>query len=142
MSPKLYHESRIAFGTSQCNESIMKTSTEMKNSRMDDNDLNSMEEQKRLFQSTNRNSQTRRNVLHSLPYNLLLFGGMSSFNPKMSNRANAAESSSKDTIYITGKAPKVPGQQAKDKNDLSGTKKDPKFLRSIAECKVILIVFK
>ena len=39
------------------------------------------------------------------------------------------------TIYNTGKAPKVPGAKPKDKNDYSGTKKDPNFLRSIADCK-------
>lgn len=45
----------------------------------------------------------------------------------------AAEAS--NTIYISGKTPKVPGAKPKDKNDLSGTKKDPNFLRSIADCK-------
>lgn len=41
-----------------------------------------------------------------------------------------------DTIYITGKAPQVPGQKpAKDKNDVKGTRKDPNFLRSISDCK-------
>ena len=47
--------------------------------------------------------------------------------------AQAAEE--KKTIYISGKAPKVPGAKPKDKSDLSGTKKDPNFLRSIADCK-------
>ena len=46
----------------------------------------------------------------------------------------AAEVSEK-TIYMSGKTPKVPGAKPKDKNDLSGTKKDPNFLRSIADCK-------
>ena len=40
-----------------------------------------------------------------------------------------------DTIWLTGKAPKVPGQKPKDKSDVSGTRKDPKFLRSLADCK-------
>ena len=39
------------------------------------------------------------------------------------------------TIYNTGKAPIVPGAKPKDKNNFSGTKKDPNFLRSIADCK-------
>lgn len=39
------------------------------------------------------------------------------------------------TIWITGKAPKVPGQKPKDKNDTKGTRKDPNFLRSISDCK-------
>jgi hypothetical protein len=39
------------------------------------------------------------------------------------------------TIWITGKPPRAPGAKAKDKNDVSGTRKDPSFLRSIADCK-------
>jgi hypothetical protein len=39
------------------------------------------------------------------------------------------------TVYLTGKAPKVPGQKPKDKSDTSGTRKDPKFLRSLSDCK-------
>lgn len=40
-----------------------------------------------------------------------------------------------DTIFKTGKAPIVPGQKPKDKGDVKGTKKDPSFLRSVADCK-------
>mmetsp|Transcript_5219 Transcript_5219/g.7865 ORF Transcript_5219/g.7865 Transcript_5219/m.7865 type:complete len:176 (+) Transcript_5219:145-672(+) len=40
-----------------------------------------------------------------------------------------------DTIWKTGKAPKVPGQKPKDKGDTKGTKKDPAFLRSISDCR-------
>jgi hypothetical protein len=39
------------------------------------------------------------------------------------------------TIYRTGKAPVVPGEKPKNKDDTKGTKKDPNFLRSIADCK-------
>jgi hypothetical protein len=39
------------------------------------------------------------------------------------------------TIWITGKPPRVPGAKPRDKNDVSGTRKDPSFLRSIADCK-------
>lgn len=39
------------------------------------------------------------------------------------------------TVYKSGKAPIVPGQKPKDKNDTSGTRKDPNFLRSISNCK-------
>ena len=46
--------------------------------------------------------------------------------------ANAEE---ERTIWLTGKAPKVPGQKPKDKGDYSGTKKDPSFLRSLSDCK-------
>jgi hypothetical protein len=31
--------------------------------------------------------------------------------------------------------PNVPGQKPKDKGDVSGTKKDPRFLRSLSDCK-------
>jgi hypothetical protein len=40
-----------------------------------------------------------------------------------------------DTIWITGKMPIAPGQKPKDKNDLTGTRKDPNFLRSLSDCK-------
>ena len=40
-----------------------------------------------------------------------------------------------DTIWLTGKSPKVPDQKPKDKNDVGGTRKDPKFFRSLADCK-------
>jgi hypothetical protein len=46
--------------------------------------------------------------------------------------ANAAEAT---TVYKSGKTPIVPGQKPKDKNDAKGTKKDPDFLRSIADCR-------
>lgn len=51
--------------------------------------------------------------------------------------ANAAPNSSdqKDTLWLTGKEPVVPGQAPRDKNDVKGTRKDPNFLRSIADCK-------
>lgn len=47
--------------------------------------------------------------------------------------ANAAEK--EPTIYKSGKAPIVPGQKPKDKNDVAGTRKDPNFLRSVSACK-------
>lgn len=39
------------------------------------------------------------------------------------------------TIWNSGKEPKVPGKKPRDKNDTSGTRKDPSFLRSISDCK-------
>ncbi|KAL7521773.1 hypothetical protein ACHAWX_006454 [Stephanocyclus meneghinianus] len=39
------------------------------------------------------------------------------------------------TVWKTGRAPEVPGQKPKDKGDTRGTKKDPNFLRSVADCK-------
>ena len=47
----------------------------------------------------------------------------------------AAENTSGDTIWLTGKSPMVPGQKPRDKNDVKGTKRDPNFLRSISDCK-------
>lgn len=39
-------------------------------------------------------------------------------------------------IWKSGKQPIIPDAKPKDKNDTSGTRKDPDFLRSIATCKV------
>ena len=47
----------------------------------------------------------------------------------------AANAEEEKTIWLTGKAPKVPGQKPRDKGDTTGTRKDPKFLRSISDCK-------
>ena len=48
---------------------------------------------------------------------------------------SAIAEAEENTIWLTGKAPKVPGQKPKDKNDPKGTRKDPNFLRSISDCK-------
>ena len=40
------------------------------------------------------------------------------------------------TIWRSGKTPIVPSQKPKNPNDVKGTRKDPSFLRSIAQCKV------
>lgn len=39
------------------------------------------------------------------------------------------------TVWLSGKPPRVPGAKPKDPNDTSGTRKDPRFLRSISDCK-------
>jgi len=39
------------------------------------------------------------------------------------------------TVWLTGKAPRVPGQKPRDKNDVRGTRRDPNFLRSVSDCK-------
>ena len=39
------------------------------------------------------------------------------------------------TIYKSGKSPIVPEGKPKDKNDTKGTRKDPDFLRSVADCR-------
>mmetsp|Transcript_13011 Transcript_13011/g.17898 ORF Transcript_13011/g.17898 Transcript_13011/m.17898 type:complete len:183 (+) Transcript_13011:132-680(+) len=46
-----------------------------------------------------------------------------------------SEAAEEATIWKTGKAPIVPGQKKKDPKDVSGTRKDPSFLRSISDCK-------
>mmetsp|Transcript_20443 Transcript_20443/g.26355 ORF Transcript_20443/g.26355 Transcript_20443/m.26355 type:complete len:176 (-) Transcript_20443:97-624(-) len=51
-----------------------------------------------------------------------------------SSPATAADEVKK-TVYLTGKSPQVPGQKPKDKNDTSGTRRDPSFLRSLSDCK-------
>jgi hypothetical protein len=47
----------------------------------------------------------------------------------------AADASSQPTIWLSGKPPIVPGKKPRDKNDVAGSRKDPRFLRSIADCK-------
>ena len=54
--------------------------------------------------------------------------------PHSNDSAWAAEK--EPIIWKSGKTPIVPGQKPKDKNDVSGTRKDPSFLRSISACKV------
>jgi len=39
------------------------------------------------------------------------------------------------TKYISGKAPVIPGEEAKKSDSTKGTRKDPDFLRSISDCK-------
>jgi hypothetical protein len=39
------------------------------------------------------------------------------------------------TKWMTGKDPIIPGQKSREKGDVSGTRKDPKFLRSLSDCK-------
>jgi hypothetical protein len=58
--------------------------------------------------------------------------------PSLAADGTAASSSQQQpgaTIWITGKPPRVPGAKPKDKNDVSGTRRDPSFLRSISDCK-------
>jgi hypothetical protein len=47
----------------------------------------------------------------------------------------AQQDPSAATVWLSGKPPRIPGSKPKDKNDVSGTRKDPSFLRSIADCK-------
>ncbi len=47
----------------------------------------------------------------------------------------AATTDAAATVYRSGKTPKVPDAKPKDKSDLKGTRKDPDFLRSVADCR-------
>jgi len=81
-------------------------------------------------------TQSRRSILQKLgatPGALLTAAFLSTtYRPQ----AVAAESSTTEpTIWVSGKAPKVPGAKPKDKSDTAGTKKDPSFLRSISDCR-------
>ena len=49
--------------------------------------------------------------------------------------ATAADEASSSTIWLTGKAPKVPDQKPRDPKDTKGTRRDPSFLRSLSDCK-------
>lgn len=73
--------------------------------------------------------ESRRNMLAAAAMQICLLGGAATaITP---SPVIAAE----PTLYKSGKAPVIPGQKPKDKNDLKGTRKDPDFLRSIADCK-------
>ena len=52
-----------------------------------------------------------------------------------STAASSSQQQPEATIWITGKPPRAPGAKPKDKNDVSGTRRDPSFLRSISDCK-------
>jgi hypothetical protein len=68
--------------------------------------------------------KSRRNFMTAATMQICLLGG------------SALPASAQDaTIYKSGKTPVVPGQKPKDKSDVKGTKKDPDFLRSIADCR-------
>jgi hypothetical protein len=54
--------------------------------------------------------------------------------------AGSAMAAAEPTVYRSGKAPVVAGQKAKDKNDVKGTRKDPDFLRSVADCRSQCII--
>ena len=54
----------------------------------------------------------------------------------MPEQAMAATVESGDVIWKTGRAPIIPGKTPpSDKGDVKGTRKDPNFLRSVADCK-------
>mmetsp|Transcript_55635 Transcript_55635/g.65016 ORF Transcript_55635/g.65016 Transcript_55635/m.65016 type:complete len:178 (+) Transcript_55635:53-586(+) len=84
-----------------------------------------------IFRNSESNCKGRRAALSKFA-GLLGFGIVNTWCPLP---VHAAESNDKSTRYLTGKAPKVPGEKEKDKSDTKGTKRDPSFLRSISDCK-------
>jgi hypothetical protein len=55
--------------------------------------------------------------------------------PAAAAAASSSSGGGEYTIWKTGRAPIVPGQKPRDKDDIRGTRKDPNFLRSVADCK-------
>jgi len=94
---------------------------------------------KTFYQKSSGSVSSRRNAIRSITSSICSVAGAAFLSDITTypdrNNAFAADDSSKDTIYLTGKAPKVPGQKPKNKDDTSGTKKDPGFLRSVSQCK-------
>ncbi|KAL3927489.1 MAG: hypothetical protein SGBAC_013067 [Bacillariaceae sp.] len=82
------------------------------------------------FASTNKGgtdvNDSRRIFLSAVAMQICLLGATSP--------ATAADGGA-TTVYKSGKAPVVPGQKPKDKSDTKGTRKDPDFLRSVADCR-------
>jgi hypothetical protein len=77
---------------------------------------------------------SRRQVFKSIGA-VLTAGAVASTNSQPTAAASASAEKGGQTIWQSGKAPQVPGQKPKDKNDVKGTRKDPSFLRSISDCK-------
>lgn len=76
---------------------------------------------------------SRRQVFKSIGA-VLTAGAVASTNSQPTAASASAEKGG-PTIWQSGKAPQVPGQKPKDKNDVKGTRRDPSFLRSISDCK-------
>ena len=93
---------------------------------------------------TNHNvHETRRAFLNAAAMNICLLGGAATVattttvvNPAEANAAEVAAATGA-TKYISGKPPQIGGKPApkSSSGDLKGTKKDPDFLRSIADCR-------
>lgn len=71
--------------------------------------------------------ESRRSFFAAVTMQVGLMGAVSN--------AMAASATGEPTVYRSGKEPIVAGQKPKDMNDAKGTRKDPDFLRSIADCK-------
>jgi len=86
---------------------------------------------------TRDNHEHRRSFLHNLviipTFELVLL--IENAQPVVA-KSDDSDTNVSLTIYKSGKSPIIAGASPKNKNDLSGTRKDPNFLRSIADCKV------
>lgn len=83
-------------------------------------------------------TSSRRSFFEQFVTSSLLIGG--GLVLPQNESALAASATTEPTIWKSGKEPIVPGKKPKDKNDVSGTRKDPDFLRSISTCKVCIKV--
>jgi hypothetical protein len=80
---------------------------------------------------TNNVSSPRRSL-----FNAILIGIGVTTTSTLNGPAEAIEQPKPDDIiWMTGKMPIIPGQKPKDKSDVTGTRKDPSFLRSLSDCK-------
>jgi hypothetical protein len=73
---------------------------------------------------------TRRAFMGAAAMNIGLIGAAPAVLAAAAESAPAA-----GTIYKSGKTPIVPGAKPRDKSDVKGTRKEPDFLRSIADCR-------
>eukprot|EP00559_Dactyliosolen_fragilissimus_P004620 CAMPEP_0184859810 /NCGR_PEP_ID=MMETSP0580-20130426/4798_1 /TAXON_ID=1118495 /ORGANISM="Dactyliosolen fragilissimus" /LENGTH=245 /DNA_ID=CAMNT_0027356653 /DNA_START=66 /DNA_END=803 /DNA_ORIENTATION=+ len=93
------------------------------------------------FSSIHRDQQhltNRRHILATTALAFITHSIITTATPQPAAAADASKGSSgngKTIIYNSGKTPLAPGQKPKDKNDTSGTRKDPNFLRSVSNCK-------
>jgi hypothetical protein len=84
---------------------------------------------------------TRRTFLNAAAMNIFLLGGTVTMTGAVgiagssASSANAVEVPPAATIYISGKPPQVGGKAVPTSKDVKGTRKDPDFLRSIADCR-------
>ena len=107
--------------------STLKSSALQMNSSPDVTELN-----QDVSNQSNR-SLSRRDLAKSFTSSLFTAGVFST--TVLSHPDASSADATGATIWKTGKAPEVPGQKPKDKSDTKGTRKDPNFLRSIADCK-------
>ena len=77
--------------------------------------------------------ESRRNALSKFGQ---IFGVIASVDALQTESSISYAADKEPTIWKSGKAPIVPGQKPKDKNDTTGTRKDGNFLRAISNCKV------